>query len=92
MGIVFLALNILDLATTYLIGNEGEGNPIVYLLVRRYGFTSFIGYKALVVAFIVSFIHQIKQVSHSRARICMGLATGISIIVVAWNIRYLILR
>ncbi|HUX76969.1 MAG TPA: hypothetical protein VMY40_10060 [Anaerolineae bacterium] len=89
---IFAVLSLLDLLTTYLGGLHNEMNPVTWLVLERYGLLGFaLGKVALTAYFVIT--AKLIGLFHERwAASYRGIMCGIGAVVVAWNVRYLVLR
>ena len=88
---IFLLLNVLDLMTTLAGGLHNETNPVGQFLIARWGFMGLVAGKVVLVAYIAGFTSLLEWVWYPGARAYKKLMIAIYLVVVAWNVRYLIL-
>ena len=90
----YTLVNALDFLTTYIVGIQREANPIVKRILDQYGFGGFALGKVLVILYFMVAIYLFKRMRvpkmvvdfYQRLSICL------MVVVVAWNVRYLVLR
>jgi len=88
----FALLNALDLLTTYIGGIQNETNPFGQAIIAWQGLLGLALGKVLLIAYIAIFGTLLRRLRLQRwASLYNKLVIGIYIVVVAWNIRYLIL-
>ena len=88
---IFLLLNVLDLMTTLAGGLHNEANPFGQFLIARYGFLGLVMGKAVLLVYYAGFTSLLGWVWYPGARAYKKLMIAIYLVVVAWNVRYLIL-
>ena len=89
---VFLLLNILDLITTHIGGFQNEANPFGQFLIARWGFMGLVAGKVVLVAYYAGSTALMRRVWRPGARAYNKLMIALMLTVVAWNIRFLLLR
>ena len=89
---IFLLLNILDLITTAIGGLQNETNPVGQFLIARYGFLGLVMGKAVLLVYYAGSTALMRRVWCPGARAYKKLMIAIYLVVVAWNIRSLLLR
>lgn len=89
---IFALLNILDLLTTHIGGIQNEANPIGQLLIARYGFLGLVAGKALILGWFAVSTSLLKWMQCPLEKPYRDLLGVLYTILVAWNVRYLILR
>ena len=89
---IFLLLNVLDLMTTLAGGLQNEANPFGQFLIARWGFLGLVAGKVVLVAYYAGSTALMRRVWRPGARAYEKLMIALMLTVVAWNVRYLILR
>jgi len=89
---IFLLLNVLDLMTTLAGGLHNETNPVGQFLIARWGFLGLVMGKAVLLVYYAGSTALMRRVWRPGARAYKKLMIAIMLTVVAWNVRYLILR
>lgn len=91
---VFALVNALDILTTYIGGIQNEGNLIVKHILEQYGFAGLALGKTLVVIYFVIVGYLLKRMRFSKVVVdfYQRLSICLIVVVVAWNVRYLLLR
>lgn len=90
--IVYAALNIIDLVTTYIAGPGYETNSLLRGLWLRYGFWSLIAGKILLVTYVAAMAHLfIRLRLHFPAIVLLSIQLAFSLCVVINNVLFLIL-
>jgi len=86
--VVFTLLNGLDLLITYIGGIQNETNPVG----RAVGFVGLAIGKALLIAYSIVLITLMRRLHRERwADFYQRIVIGIYVVVIAWNVRYLVL-
>jgi len=90
----YALVNALDLLTTFIVGIQCEGNPIVRRVLEQYGFAGFALGKTLVVAYFVVITYLLRRMRFPKVVVgfYQRLSVYLIVVVVAWNVRFLILR
>ena len=88
---LFAVLNALDLLTTWVGGIEHEGNPVGQLLIGQYGFLGLVAAKGLLLLYFLVSTALLKRMRCPIEKHYRALVTGLYIVIVAWNVRYLVL-
>ena len=88
---IFLLLNVLDLITTAIGGLHNETNPVGQFLIARWGFLGLVMGKAVLLVYYAGFTSLLGWVWHPGVKWYKKLLNALYIVVVAWNVRYLIL-
>ena len=89
---VFLLLNILDLITTHIGGLQNEANPFGQFLIARWGFMGLVMGKTVLLAYYAGSTSLLRWMQCPLERPYKKLLITLYVTVVAWNIRYLLLR
>ena len=90
----YVMVNALDFLTTLVMGVQYEANPIVKRVLERHGWPGFALGKVLVVLYFVVVTYLLRRMRISRRIVgfYQELSICIMIVVVAWNVRFLMLR
>ena len=89
---IFLLLNVLDLMTTLAGGLHNETNPVGQFLIARWGFLGLVMGKVVLLVYYAGFTSLLGWVWRPGARAYNKLMIALMLTVVAWNIRFLLLR
>ncbi|MBU1066949.1 hypothetical protein KKE60_04145 [Patescibacteria group bacterium] len=92
--VAYALVNVLDLLTTYIAGVQNEANPIVKRILEQYGFPGFALGKVLVIVYFVIIVYLFKWIRFPKVVVdfYQRLSICLIVVIVAWNVRYLILR
>lgn len=93
-AVMYALVNALDFLTTFIVGVQYEANPIVKAVLERYGFAGLALGKVSVVAYfvVVSYLLKRMRVPEKVVSFYQELSICLIAVVVAWNVRFLLLR
>lgn len=89
----YVLVNALDFLTTWIAGIHNEANPIVKRVLDQYGFAGFALGKVLVIVYFVIIVYLLKWIRFPKMVVdfYQRLSVCLIVVVVAWNVRYLVL-